>query len=179
MNAAKTMAACACCAFAYATFAGGCAPAADANNGKKPEAKASTPAAQGDAVFKDGWTEDYKGALRTAKSKNLPLFLDFTGSDWCGWCMLMDRKVFDQKEWKKWAADNLVCVKLDFPSRIRQSDALKAQNKALMQRFGVQGFPTFVVLSPDGDKELARLNCPGRGVTAERFVEMAKKAVGK
>ena len=93
--------------------------------------------------------------------------------------MLMDRQVFEKEEWKKWAADNLVCVKLDFPTRVRQSDALKAQNKKLMDRFDVRGFPTFVLLSPDGAKKIGQFGCPGRGVTARQFVDKVKAATGR
>ena len=179
MNAVKKIAACACCMLVVSAFADGCNPAAGDKAASKPAATAGAKVPSATAAFSNGWTEDYEGAVKVATEKKNPLFLDFTGSDWCGWCKLMDRQVFDKSEWKKWAADNLVCVKLDFPQYVKQTAALKAQNKKLMNRFNIQGFPTFVVLSPDGTKELARLQCPGRTVTAEKFVEMAKKAVGK
>ena len=176
MNAVKGIAACACCALAVSALAAGCKPADGYKAANKPAPEA---AAAVDAVFSNGWTENYEGAVKLATEKNLPLFLDFTGSDWCGWCMLMDRQVFEKEEWKKWAADNLVCVKLDFPTRVRQSDALKAQNKKLMDRFDVRGFPTFVLLSPDGAKKIGQFGCPGRGVTARQFVDKVKAATGR
>ena len=176
MNAVKEIAACACCMLVVSAFAGGCNPAAGDKAVSKPAAKEATSA---DAVFSNGWTEDYAGAVKLATSKSLPLFLDFTGSDWCGWCMLMDRQVFEKTEWKKWAADNLVCVKLDFPQSVKQAAALKEQNEGLMRRFGIRGFPTFVVLSPDGEKKLGQFGCPGRDVKASQFVDLVKKSIGK
>ena len=29
--------------------------------------------------------------------------LDFTGSDWCGWCQKLDREVFSQPEFQQFA----------------------------------------------------------------------------
>ncbi len=31
------------------------------------------------------WTMDFEAAKKIAAEKNLPLLLNFTGSDWCGW----------------------------------------------------------------------------------------------
>ena len=33
--------------------------------------------------------------------------LFFTGSDWCGWCMRLQREVFLTPEFTKWAKDNV------------------------------------------------------------------------
>ena len=66
-------------------------------------------------LFAGEWTSDFEAAKKTSKEKNLPMMLDFTGSDWCGWCKLMDRKVFAEKAWDDWAKTNVVCVTIDFP----------------------------------------------------------------
>ena len=63
----------------------------------------------------------------------------------------MDREVFSQKVFKEFAADNLVLVELDFPRGKEQSEDLKAQNKALSEKYGIRGFPTILVLSPEGE----------------------------
>lgn len=179
MKAMKIMATAACCVFAFAALASEEKPAADSTVDAKSAAKAEKSENLPKVKFVDGWTEDYEGALKLAAASKKPIFLDFTGSDWCGWCMLMDRKVFAKGEWKKWAAKNVVCVKLDFPQSVKQTDALKAQNRRLMDRFGIRGFPTFVVLSPDGEKKLGQFGCPGRGVTPEQFIKTTASAIGK
>lgn len=61
------------------------------------------------------WTQDYDAAITLAKEKSLPVMLNFTGSDWCGWCKLMDKQVFSTDDWTKWATNNIVLVFLDFP----------------------------------------------------------------
>ena len=80
------------------------------------------------------------------------VLLDFTGSDWCPWCIKFDKEVFNTKEFKDYAAKHLVLVELDFPHKKQQSDELKKANKEMQQKYNVSGFPTFVVLNSDGKK---------------------------
>jgi protein disulfide-isomerase len=99
-----------------------------------------------------GWLSDYQKAQQEAKASNKFLLLDFTGSDWCGWCKKFDREVLLQPEFKDFARDNLVVVELDFPRGKPQTPELKKQNRELAQQYEIVGFPTIVVLSADGQK---------------------------
>ena len=76
-------------------------------------------------------------------------------SDWCGWCIRLAEEVFSQDLFKKYAEENLVMLKLDFPRNIAQSDELKQQNSMLQRQFGIQGYPTIVLVDEEG-KEIAR-----------------------
>lgn len=132
------------------------------------------------ALSAGAWTDDFEAAKKLSKKKALPMMLDFTGSDWCGWCKLMDRKVFAEKAWDDWAKTNVVCVTVDFPEdRSKVTRKVQKQNQALLSRFGVRGFPTFVLLAPGGDKEIGRTGCPGRDVTPAQFIDAVKKALGR
>lgn len=99
-----------------------------------------------------GWLTDYKKAQQEAKANNKFLLLDFTGSDWCGWCKRFDKEVLLRPEFKDFARDNLVVVELDFPRAKPQAPELKKQNRELAQQYEIVGFPTIVVLSADGQK---------------------------
>ena len=99
--------------------------------------------------------ENYTEALAAAKSLKRPVFIDFTGSDWCGWCIKLDREVFTQKEFIRYAKNDLVLLKLDFPQRKKISEAQQKQNMELAQKFGIRGFPTIVIVDAEG-KEIAR-----------------------
>lgn len=101
------------------------------------------------------WQTDLNAAKARAKKQGKLVLVNFTGSDWCGWCMQLDKEVFSTKQFAEYAAGKLVLVKLDFPRSIQQSEALKNANEALKNQFGVEGFPTLVVVSGDG-KELWR-----------------------
>ena len=103
----------------------------------------------------EGWKTDYTAALERAAKENKMVLLDFTGSDWCGWCIKLQKDTFSKPEFKKFAEESLVLVELDFPRGKTQSDELKKQNEELAEKFGVQGFPTLVLLDPQG-KEATR-----------------------
>lgn len=99
-----------------------------------------------------GWDDDYDKALAKAKAENKMVLLDFTGSDWCGWCIKLDKEVFSQKEFKDYAKENLVLVEVDFPRGKRQSKKLKEQNEKLKTEHAVRGYPTIIVLNSEGQK---------------------------
>ena len=94
-------------------------------------------------------------ALNQARSENKMVLLDFTGSDWCGWCIKFDKDVLSTDKFTGYAKSRLVLVKLDFPRHKEQDAALKRANQEIKTRFGVNGFPTFVLLNSEG-KELGR-----------------------
>jgi len=103
------------------------------------------------ALASEGWEEDFDKAAAKAKQEGKYMLVDFTGSDWCGWCIKLNKEVFSQKEFKKFAKDNLVTVALDFPRNKPQSKKIKERNEALMKEHGIRGFPTVLVMSPDGE----------------------------
>ena len=92
------------------------------------------------------WETDYAAAIAKAKSENKTLLLNFTGSDWCGWCKKLDREVFSQDSFVKYADKNLVCVKVDFPRYSAIAEAVKQQNNKLATKHNVRGFPTILVM---------------------------------
>jgi thioredoxin-related protein len=103
-------------------------------------------------VSTGGWMTDFKQASALAKAENKKMLLNFTGSDWCGWCIKLDNEVFSKPEFIKYANEHYVLVKLDFPKRTAQSSTLKKQNEALAKKYKVRGYPSIVVLSSKGKK---------------------------
>jgi thioredoxin-related protein len=101
------------------------------------------------------WATDLPKALEQAKAENKIVLLDFTGSDWCVWCIKFDDDVLSQPEFASYAKTNLVMIMLDFPNAIKQTEAQKKSNQELQAKFKVDGFPTYVALTPDG-KEIGR-----------------------
>jgi protein disulfide-isomerase len=117
------------------------------------------------AFAKEGWLTDYKAAQETAKKDNKLLLIDFTGSDWCGWCIRLDREVFSKPEFRDYATKNLVLMEADFPRRKDIAPELKSQNMELAQKYGVEGFPTIVVLDANG-KQVGLLGYTPGGAAA-------------
>jgi protein disulfide-isomerase len=98
---------------------------------------------------------DLSQAEAQAKAENKIVLMDFTGSDWCGWCIKFKKEVLDTPEFQEYAAKNVVLVELDYPNKKVQSDDLKKANAELKKQYTISGFPTLVVLDKDG-KEIGR-----------------------
>lgn len=108
------------------------------------------------------WHTDMSKATDISIKENKPMFLFFTGSDWCGWCIRLQKEVFKTPEFVKWAKDNVVLVELDFPRKNDQTEELKTQNAQLQQQLQVRGYPTvwFVSTSKTADAKV-NLNALG------------------
>lgn len=109
------------------------------------------------------WYTDVREAITVSNTAHKPMLMFFTGSDWCGWCIRLQNEVLNTAEFKKWAADNVVLVELDYPRRTPQTPELKNQNNELQQAFGIQGFPTIYFTSAE-EKE-GKVNFKGLGQT--------------
>lgn len=120
------------------------------------------------------WLTDFEAAKKAAAEKKLPILADFSGSDWCGWCIRLDREVFSQKEFKEFARDNLILFLADFPRKKTQDEKIKKQNAALMKKYEVEGFPTVLIMDAEG-KVLARTGYEQGGAAA--YVEHLKKLI--
>jgi protein disulfide-isomerase len=139
--------------------------AADTKTDAPPE---TTPEAIHDtaaAAAKSGWFTSYEQAQKEAQSKNRLLLMDFTGSDWCGWCIMLDKEVFSKPEFKEYASKNLVLLELDFPRKKQMPPETTAQNEKLLMKYGIQGFPTIVVFDSSG-KPLGALGYQAGGPQA-------------
>lgn len=101
------------------------------------------------------WLTDYDTAMAQAKELKRPVLINFTGSDWCGWCIKLANEVFDKDAFMKYAKDNLVLLKLDFPRKLPQTAEVKAFNNQKASEFKVTGFPTILLVDATG-KEINR-----------------------
>jgi thioredoxin-related protein len=101
------------------------------------------------------WLTNYDKALAQAKAEKKMVLMNFTGSDWCPVCEIVDKQVLNTKEFKEFAAKNLVLLEVDFPESKPQADEVRRQNEGLRKKFSQEGFPTFIVTDADG-KELWR-----------------------
>ena len=123
------------------------------------------------AVAGDGWLTNFEEAKKVAAEKNLPILADFSGSDWCHWCVKLDEEVFSKDEFKKYAKDNLVLFMADFPRRTKQAPDIKKQNEMLATGYGVRGFPTVLVLDSTG-KQIAKTGYQAGGPA--KYIEHIK-----
>ncbi len=122
------------------------------------------------------WLTDFAKAKQEAAQTQRPILADFSGSDWCGWCIKLDKEVFSRAEFKAFAKDNLVLFMADFPRKTEQSAELKKQNEELAGNYRVNGFPTVLILDATG-KELARTGYrPGGAAAYVKYLQDVLKA---
>ena len=123
-------------------------------------AKTSTP---------EGWLDDYDAALKKAAEENKHIVVDFSGSDWCGWCKRLDKEVFATEAFKKAAAEKYVLLMVDSPmDKSLLTEKATKENPKLAKKFEVEGYPTVVVLDPKGE-EVCRLGYEKGG--PEKYLE--------
>jgi len=93
---------------------------------------------------------DWEAAKKAASEQKKDLLIDFTGSDWCGWCKKLDQEVFSKAAFKEAAEGKYILVALDFPQQKELPEAEKAQNQKLQADFAVEGFPTIFLADAEG-----------------------------
>jgi thiol-disulfide isomerase/thioredoxin len=102
----------------------------------------------------EGWTHDFAAARKQAADEKKDLLIDFTGSDWCGWCERLNEQVFIHAPFKAGVKDKFVLVELDYPQKpenvAKLSDETKAQNKELQAKYSINGYPTILLCDAEG-----------------------------
>jgi thioredoxin-related protein len=124
------------------------------------------------------WLTDLPKAQAQAKSESKIVLMDFTGSDWCGWCVKFKKEVLDTAEFQAYATKNVMLVELDYPHKKSQSSDLKKANAALKDQYKIDGYPTLVVLDKDG-KEIGRQVGYAKGGPAAFIAKLEKFKSGK
>jgi protein disulfide-isomerase len=128
------------------------------------------------------WQTDINKAIELSTKSKKPLMLFFTGSDWCGWCIKLQKEVFQKPEFVEWSK-NVILVELDYPRKTQLEASLKQQNDQLQQIFQVQGFPTVWFVNPQ--KNGTQINLQQLGKTGyvaggpEKWVEAVNQFMPK
>lgn len=124
-----------------------------------------------------GWLTDYEAAKKQSKAENKPILINFTGTDWCGWCIKIEKEIFANDEFKAYAKENLILMEVDFPKKKKQTEELKAQNKVLDKEFAIEGYPTIYLIDAKGKKLSEDLgNHKG---DAKAYIELLKGLLAK
>lgn len=129
------------------------------------------------------WFTNVNEAIAVGNKVNKPLLLFFTGSDWCGWCIRLQKEVLKTPEFAKWAKENVILVELDYPRKQYQSAEIKKQNAELQQAFGIQGYPT--IHFAKGTTVNGKTNFQGLGSTGylaggpSAWISVANGFIGK
>lgn len=121
----------------------------------------------------EGWLNDFEEAKTQAAKTGRPILVNFSGSDWCGWCIRLDKEVLSKNAFKNYAKDNLVLFNADFPRSTKLPEMEAKQNAELAEQFEIQGFPTLLLLEADGKTVIAKTGYQKGG--AENYVKHIKE----
>ena len=122
------------------------------------------------------WFTNLEKAQEVAQERDIPIFIHFTGSDWCGWCWKLEEEVYSKPVFQDYVAENMVMVTIDFPKKIQQTVEVKAYNRALATKYDVRGYPTVQLLNPDASP-IAKTGYQYGG--PEKYIEHLKELLAK
>jgi len=148
-------------------------PSASLSSSAPGEVKGYTPA----AMQKGVWLTDWEAAKAQAQRSNKPILINFTGSDWCGWCIRLKEEVFSQDAFKNWAAQKVVLFEADFPKRKALPPNLQAQNQQLAQQFQISGYPSIIFSDGNGKQLGPRYGYQEGG--PEAWIKGAEQCMGR
>jgi protein disulfide-isomerase len=100
------------------------------------------------------WSTNYTATLSKAAKSNKKVLVLFTGSDWCGFCIRLEKNVLAKKDFDKVVKDKYLLVKLDLTKTTK--NPIEQEINHLMRIYNVEGFPTTIILDSKG-KEIKRI----------------------
>ncbi len=103
------------------------------------------------AFAAEGWLTDFEKAKEQAATEKKALLMDFTGSDWCTWCIRLRKEVFDTEVFKAAAPKSFVLLELDYPQdQSKVTEAVRKQNEGLQAKYAIRGYPTILLADATG-----------------------------
>jgi protein disulfide-isomerase len=103
------------------------------------------------------WATSYETAIALSKRDAKPIFLYFTGSDWCRWCRKMKSEILENPDFINLCGNAFIFYEVDFPIYYSPGPDQKKQNEELKEHFKVHGYPTIILIDENG-KQFATLN---------------------
>ena len=125
---------------------GGSASKGSATKGSSSDVALASYVSRSTESHQAQWLNSYDEAVKLSAQTGRPILADFTGSNWCGYCVKLKKEVFDTPEFSAWAAENVVLLELDFPRPNKQPDWIKKQNNQLRNRYEIESYPTVLIL---------------------------------
>lgn len=121
------------------------------------------------------WLTDFDAAKARAAKEGKAVLIDFTGSDWCGYCIKLRRDVFDKENFADYAKDKFILLEIDQPRKAKMDPAQLAANRKLAESYGVDGYPTVLVVDSEGTLMGGFCGYPG---SADEVKDLLDEAYG-
>lgn len=103
--------------------------------------------------YSQNWNTNFEEVKVKAQKENKNILLVFSGSDWCGPCIKLEKVVWKSPEFQAEADKNWVIYRADFPNKRKNQlapDMVESNNK-LAEKYNKNGiFPLVMLLDPKG-----------------------------
>ena len=99
------------------------------------------------------WEPSFENAKKLASEKNELILLNFSGSDWCGPCIMLRKEYLENDAFTSMANNHLILVNADFPRNKKKLGTLEQinRNESLAEKYNKKGiFPLTLLLNADG-----------------------------
>jgi len=123
------------------------------------------------------WLTDFKLAKQQSEKEQLPIFINFTGSDWCPYCIKLENEVFSKQKFIKYVKGNFILLKIDFPVKNPLPEKILNGHKKLAEKYKIKEFPAVVFLTKDGEFILKTGYRAGGVDSYISFLKIVKKLV--
>ncbi len=100
------------------------------------------------------WHNNLQEAENIAQKEHKYILLNFSGSDWCGPCMRMEKEFFEAEVFRQMADTELVLVNIDFPRKKKNQPSPERQklNDEIAEKYNPKGkFPYTLLLNDKGN----------------------------
>ena len=103
-------------------------------------------------TYATDWLTDLDEAKAKARAENKAILVDFTGSDWCGWCVQLRTTILDTEAFRSYAADKFVLLEVDVPRNIKKiGEKQHARNREIVRKYNISIYPSLLVLNANGE----------------------------
>ena len=124
--------------------------------------------------YSQEWKTNFEVAKIEATNQNKNILLVFSGSDWCGPCIKLDRDIWKSACFMEFAKNNLILERADFPKKKQNqlTPEIKELNQSLAEKYNKDGmFPLVVVVNKNG-KVLGKTGY--KNVSPQEYVNILK-----
>ncbi len=115
-------------------------------------------------AFSAQWSSDLEAAKKQAAAENKLVLIEFTGSDWCTYCIKLNKEVLSAPAFEEYIKPAFIPVQIDVPIRKSFDQELLKRNKEICKQYKVPGYPTLMVLTPQGRVVGGFRGDPGNGI---------------
>ena len=104
----------------------------------------------------NGWLTNLEEAQVQAAAQNKPILIEFTGSDWCPPCKMLNKNVFATETFNSKAPEKFILVEMDFPqNKEGLTPEIQKYRQDIATKYDIKGYPSIILTDSTG-QPLAR-----------------------